>query len=609
MKTIHVGGLNPFNRVTTLEKAFEKAKDDDTIVLHKNDSIAYELNKNVIIEGNGHALTVKKGTAGIIAKAPIEINNVVFKVETRSNALVIESSAYLTQVKTELLGPIREFYPVILNKGSLKAIDSNFIKLQSLENTSTDLDNCKLESYYGPNVSLSTTDDMSKLDGHVNALDSYFGSTLFTGSATLKNAILGQYNMIHHEDTEHEETILIDPLFERLDLKDKTLKKEPKNGPLKNKIDNNHHLYIRNSRVRINGYDVTDTENLKNHYGIVANNSILTLENIELSNNQINHSIENSAITFSDSHDANYWVLSNATPAFIRSTVNTNMSIKTAKDKLNELVGLTQVKEQFETIMNTITVNRNSDNKNFAFSNNFIFAGDPGTGKTTVADIFAEALFEVGAIRENKVTKATVDNLIKGYVGQTADNVRKILDQALGGVLFIDEAYELAVKDNQNSFNSEALSVIIRYMEDHRDELVVIAAGYEKEMRDFLASNVGLARRFQWISFEDYDSTEMAQIFELIRNSYGDEYEVAKNQYLIQPLFEKLILLNTSIPDAKGRITNGGNGGLVRNVYQRILEHRNNRLVMGGTNAITESDIKEGFRKEMIAAKNRQIKN
>ena len=181
------------------------------------------------------------------------------------------------------------------------------------------------------------------------------------------------------------------------------------------------------------------------------------------------------------------------------------------------------------------------------------------------------------------------------------------MTEALGGVVFIDEAYELAVKDGQNSFNSEALSVIIRFMEDHRDELVVIAAGYTKEMKEFLASNVGLARRFQWVEFEDYTPKEMADIFELIRRSYKDEYENPAFAQAIPQLFEQLVNLNLSIPDTNGRITNGGNGGLVRNVYQRIIETRNNRAIIDGNKLLTQADIETGFRAEMQQALNRRL--
>ena len=383
------------------------------------------------------------------------------------------------------------------------------------------------------------------------------------------------------------------------------MKKEPERGPLNNQLSSKYGLKIEDSNILINEYQVLASND--NFWGIVARNSFVTLQNQNNDVNQTAHKIENSTITFSDSVDQNHWVLDKTTPSFVRSTINTNMNIETAADKLNKMIGLKQVKEQFNTIMNTIKVQQNGADKNYAFSNNFIFAGDPGVGKTTIANIFGEALFEVGAIPENKITKVTVDDLIKGYVGQTASNVRDILDKALGGVVFIDEAYQLSVKNGQNTFNDEALSVLIRYMEDHRDNLVVIAAGYTKEMKEFLASNVGLSRRFQWIEFEDYTAQEMSEIFELVRDSYKDEYDDARLKAIIPALFDKLIQVNLSIPDANGRVTNGGNGGLVRNVYQQIVQNRNNRVVNGGTNKITKEDIEFGFKQQIQAALSRKL--
>lgn len=231
------------------------------------------------------------------------------------------------------------------------------------------------------------------------------------------------------------------------------------------------------------------------------------------------------------------------------------------------------------------------------------------THNTTIAKIVGEALFEIGALPENKFTEATVDSLIKGYVGQTAENTRQILDNALGGVLFIDEAYQLTVKDGQNTFNDEAISVIIRYMEEHRNDLVVIAAGYSKEMKEFLASNPGLSRRFQWVEFEDYSKEEMSEIFELMRKSAKVEYDDPRLPVLLPVLFEKVIKLNLQTPDVKGRTTNGGNGGLVRNVYQKIITQRNNRVMNTGSNNhnITKEDIVNGFKEEIAGINNRKL--
>jgi hypothetical protein len=251
-------------------------------------------------------------------------------------------------------------------------------------------------------------------------------------------------------------------------------------------------------------------------------------------------------------------------------------------------------------------MNMKCPEKDFGFSHHMVFAGDPGTGKTTVAKLVARALYEIGVIPENKCMEVPASQMIKGYVGQTGEHVESILQNALGGVLFIDEAYELMVKDNQNTYNNDALAVLLRYMEDHRSELVVIAAGYEKEMKEFLASNVGLMRRFQWVSFEDYTPSEMADIFISMSKRYGETFQINDPHGLLVDCFTQLTGYYLSHPDAKGRVTNGGNGGLVRNLFQQVIFARNNRVAETNETMmqIIFDDIQHGFNEEMNKAQN-----
>jgi SpoVK/Ycf46/Vps4 family AAA+-type ATPase len=273
-------------------------------------------------------------------------------------------------------------------------------------------------------------------------------------------------------------------------------------------------------------------------------------------------------------------------------------------DELNEMIGLGAVKRQLRTLLNTIKVNLQYPEKDYGFSNHMVFAGDPGTGKTTVAKLVAKALYEIGAIPENKCTEVAASQLIKGYVGQTGEHVEAVMQEALGGIIFIDEAYELMVKDGQNSFNNDALAVLLRYMEDHRRDLVVIAAGYEKEMREFLASNIGLTRRFQWVSFEDYTASEMADIFMLMCERLDETFAIDDPHSVLEDCFAHLTGYYLSHPDPKGRVTNGGNGGLARNLFQQVIFARNNRIAetSNTTMQILQSDIQCGLAEEMHKA-------
>lgn len=599
MKTIHVGGLNPINRVTSFASALQKAQDDDTIVLHKSDTVHDIIDKNIIIKGNGHTLKVPTGKAGLRIHKPVIIENVKFKVETRANGLVIDNKTTLDDVEIELVGPIREFYPVVLHKsGKLVINGGRYTMVESTEDAIIEMNDVELYSYYGGDIHLSTNSDMSKFFGDVKLQNCKVAHASFYGVTDIHDSIIGKFVNVYGDV--YIKNSAFDLVHEEPRIK---LKKEPQRGPLNDQTDNKYGLWVEGT-LTLDNYQILNVD--EEFLITYANKGVITVLN-SLVDVPAKHRIKNSTITFKDTSDQTYWELIDTTPARVRSNVNMNLDAKTAMEKLDELIGLKSVKERLKSIMNTIRINETSNDKNFSFSHHMIFAGDPGVGKTTIATIAAEALFEIGAIPQNKITKVTIDDLIKGYVGQTASNVKEIMTEALGGVVFIDEAYELAVKDGQNSFNSEALSVIIRFMEDHRDELVVIAAGYTKEMKEFLASNVGLARRFQWVEFEDYTPKEMADIFELIRRSYKDEYENPAFAQAIPQLFEQLVNLNLSIPDTNGRITNGGNGGLVRNVYQRIIETRNNRAIIDGNKLLTQADIETGFRAEMQQALNRRL--
>ena len=142
-----------------------------------------------------------------------------------------------------------------------------------------------------------------------------------------------------------------------------------------------------------------------------------------------------------------------------------------------------------------------------------LFLGNPGTGKTTVARLLAGILYNLKYIKQDKLIEVSSKDLVAEYVGQTAPKTMEVINRARGGILFIDEAYSLAVSNN-NSYNAEAIATLIKAMEDYRDDLVVIFAGYTKEMQDFINSNSGIASRIGYtFTFEDYTNEELKQIF------------------------------------------------------------------------------------------------
>ena len=603
MKTFHVGGLNPIRRFKTFKEALAQAKDDDTIELHKNIIEAVTIDKNIIIKGNKNTWTTPSTQVAIIANTPIEIKDLTIKIPTRSIGLSIHNDALLEGLTLIQEGPIREFYPSAQLLGpNIKIFDSNLMGIKASEKTKLSVSNTTFSSYYKGDVLLSDYADMSQIYGPSTFTDCQMSSIIILNKSQMKNCTFHKYVNIQADSD------LESPQFDihAANVKKNWSKKEPDNGPLAHTIDLKYGLLVDSATVKISNYSILHVdEGFQVIYGL---NAALTIAKSQGTNahDTAQNTLSKSAITFEDVNDSAFWYLDDTKASFVRSRVNSNQTHESAKDKLNKMIGLKSVKQKIQSMVNTIEMNRGTQNDDFEFAYNMIFAGDPGTGKSVVAKLFAETLFEIGVIPENKFTAATSDELVKGYVGQTGENTRKILDKALGGVLFIDEAYELSSSGNGNSFNTEVISVLIRYMEQHRKDLVVIAAGYSKEMRDFLASNPGLGRRFDWVEFDNYTPLEMAQIFEQIRESYGDLYASPDLEYLIPKLFERLTQFNLSHPDPAGRITNGGNGGLARNAYQSVIEARNNRVMsQDGTRSITKEDVMAGFKAEAQKASRR----
>lgn len=599
MKTFHVGGINPINRCKTLQEAINKTKDDDKIIIHKTIKESVTVNTDIIIDGNNNKFHVDHNQVGISANKKIVISNLEFITKTRSNALNLKTSSTLTNIKTKLVGPVREFYPVVyLHAGKHVFNNCTLNNITTLEDTKCIFNDCTLYNYYGGNIHLSQFNECSNITG-LSEFNNCNIEASFLDDTIINNSNIGTFVMVN-------DAIIKNSSFVQRNKEEiVNLKKEQEFELLSTISDNKYCLKV-NHKCDIYNYNTNIEDN--DYFAVYGDNCTINIFDTNHSNDTHNYLL-NSAVKFTNTNDNGFWNLNKTKFSKVRSTINTNATTKSGIEKLDELIGLESVKKQIKTIANNIIMNQQSTNKNFNFSYHMIFAGAPGVGKTTVGKLISEILYEIGAIPENKFTEANVDALIKGYVGQTAENTKRILDEALGGVLFIDEAYQLTIKDGQNSFNSDALTVLIRYMEEHRDNLVVIAAGYSKEMKEFLASNIGLSRRFTWIEFEDYSADDMYQIFELMRKSNNVEYDNFDSKTDITTIFNNLIKINLQTPDANGRVTNGGNGGLVRNVFQNILQERNNRVVEQKSNNhnITREDIINGYKRELLNIKNKQI--
>jgi AAA+ superfamily predicted ATPase len=198
-------------------------------------------------------------------------------------------------------------------------------------------------------------------------------------------------------------------------------------------------------------------------------------------------------------------------------------------DRLHSLVGLDSVKHQVDSLVNLIRVQKMRQNlgmKATDVSKHMVFLGNPGTGKTTVARMLAEIYKYLGVLRKGQLVEVDRSGLVRGYVGQTATRVQEVVEESLGGVLFVDEAYSLTVNKGEGDFGQEAVDTLLKAMEDHRDDLIVIVAGYTDLMDRFLDSNPGLRSRFSnFILFDDYTADELLRI--LKQNLTAQDYRLS----------------------------------------------------------------------------------
>ena len=242
------------------------------------------------------------------------------------------------------------------------------------------------------------------------------------------------------------------------------------------------------------------------------------------------------------------------------------------RKELNDLVGLAPVKEYVFGLADNIQVQQRraaAGLKTASLSMHMIFTGNPGTGKTTIARLVAKYLKAIGALKGGQLVEVSRGDLVGRYTGHTAPLTNSVIQSALGGVLFIDEAYSL-YRGEQDSFGLEAIDTLVKGMEDHRDELVVILAGYTREMETFLTANSGLASRFpNKIEFPDYTADELLDITNVLARGKG--YRLAES--CTEPLRGYYERRQTE--DAR----TAGNGRLARNTLEKAIFNQSRRLV------------------------------
>lgn len=263
--------------------------------------------------------------------------------------------------------------------------------------------------------------------------------------------------------------------------------------------------------------------------------------------------------------------------------MESEQSLEDLQKELDSLIGLVSVKKEISSLINLLKVNKIRKERGLSTpktSNHLVFLGNPGTGKTTVARLIAKIYKQLGVLEKGQLIEVDRSGLVAGYVGQTAIKTQEKIDEAMGGVLFIDEAYSLA--KGESDFGQEAIDTLLKAMEDNRDDFVVIVAGYTKQMEAFLLSNPGLKSRFnKSILFEDYTEEELLDIFNLFCHKYGLRLSEDAKRNLV-------VFLSTICSE---KTENFANAREIRNLFERSIVNQANRL--GDLETISNDELEE----------------
>ncbi len=263
----------------------------------------------------------------------------------------------------------------------------------------------------------------------------------------------------------------------------------------------------------------------------------------------------------------------NAQAANLPDNISPPKDVDTLLEELNSMTGLENVKNDITNLVNLLKIKKLREKngmKQPSISLHLVFSGNPGTGKTTVARLLAEIYKGLGVLETGQLVEVDRGGLVVGYIGQTAIKTQEVIDSAIGGILFIDEAYTLTAGKGENDFGQEAVDTLLKAMEDHRDDLIVIVAGYPDLMKEFLSSNPGLRSRFnKFIHFEDYNGAELMTIFESMCQKQDYKLDAAAKEYAVSYWNNR----------AASHDENFANAREVRNFMEKAISRQATRII------------------------------
>lgn len=555
MTQITVGGF--FAKAKTLAQAIAQSSDGDTIIIRSRNIAITEpllIKHTLYIEGADNVIPridIRPHVGGITSLAPVYFKDVSFMCANQSRAITAFAFLSLDNVTFDHLKKIidRENYT------SLSVISVQERPRVIIKN------NTSIDSYNITASELEATD--SNLAAPINSI----------------NKMVCKKDIVIIDSTIANVNVVSDTSVKMVSQKGDSciMPGVAIRAPKVTIKDTVFDVFPDGAQVRPN-LMINDTEDAQLD-NISLRNTKMSLFRIKNSHATISNSVYepqyytskaiNSNVAFKNTNDTTKWELIQSTTSAVRQGDDASQAVT----QLDALIGLGSVKSRIHAILNTVKMNAERAANGIASSTqvamHMSFEGNAGTGKTTVAKLVGQALYENGVLPTNKFVIAKRADLIGQHVGETAIKATKKIEEAIGGVLFLDEAYELAVRPNSNGFESEAITALVDIMEQQRGNMVVIVAGYTEDMKRFFASNQGLPSRFtNRIVFPDYSLNELIRIFVEI---------VASNQ---QKLAERDVadLIVDVIKYAINNNVASGNGRFVRNMYEGIVSCRDDRI-------------------------------
>lgn len=621
MATINVGGFGFGKHFKTLEDAINSPQtmDSDTIVIHKQHLVMTNpavITKTLYIQGNDVSITVKQGQAGLMIKnGTLHMSDVHFNLPPQANAMVFDSmyngEADLENVTTEHNKcKLREIYPsvkvtapsqgqpqarIALNKcdfdyfdGEMDAINitnstigriykpqSNIIAY-NFEASDVEFDNCYLSNANTATIDKFATAGQIAINGHFNFRDvEILNKGIDMGNGKVTNDYYKAQRLIN--DAVHNQ------------MANKT-----------NVLFNIFGDQKFSSGVRLENVKFPDAKPFYLRQFLAGKYNEIVIKNADIPQLDMPSQLQNGSLSLEDTVDKSQWEVSNvdtanrqsSSPLFatkrkvagvasvngLADITQADVQASSALDQLDSLIGLTSVKKFVHKMVDSAAADAYLAKRGLGQTKTHylhtVLSGNQGTGKTMVAHIMARALYQKGVLPTNKFRAVKASMLLGQYNGETRQKTRKVMQSAMDGVLFIDEAYGLAHQENSNdNYGDQAVEEIIQDMENAKGRIMVIMAGYTQNMQEFFrTSNPGLTSRFvNWCQFPDYTPKEMLEILQYQLDHTSQHWHLADNDAVLD-LRTKFL---KAIEPGSGMV---GNGRFCRTVSEKLTDQAKARI-------------------------------